>query len=203
VADWDADSPQLRQNLINVLRDARDGALRRDQPTVEDARRWQRDSMAGLDVPDEKYRGRFRGEPGLETTRVWIGDRDGLAPANVFAALATFERTLQRAVAVLDARHPPGHELDVDGLAAVIDLCAWAHAEWVRIHPFANGNGRTARVWANALLMRYGLPPFVRLRPRPDGGYGLAGAAAMDGDWRPTAAVFRRMLDEALTEGTP
>lgn len=158
--------------------------------------------MAGLDVPHEKYRGRFRGEPGLETTRVWIGGREGTAPADVVDALAAFERTLQRVVSVLDDRFVPGQELDADGLAAVIDLCAWAHAEWVRIHPFANGNGRTARIWANALLMRYGLPPAVRLRPRPDAGYALAGTAAMDGDWRPTAAVIRKMLDEVLTEGS-
>ena len=54
------------------------------------------------------------------------------------------------------------------------DLAGGAHAEWVRIHPFANGNGRTARLWANYLLVRYGLIPVVRLRPRPEGGYGWA-----------------------------
>ena len=170
MADWDADSPRLRRNLINVLRDARERALRRDQPSVDDARRWHRGMMTGLRVPDGKYRGRFRGERGLETTRVWIGAREGVGPAGVARALATFERMLQRAVAALDVRYPQGQELDVDGLAAVIDLSAWAHAEWVRMHPFANGNGRTARIWANAILMRYGLPPAVRLRPRPGGG---------------------------------
>ena len=199
MADWDANGPQVRENLVNVLRDVRERALRRDRLAFEDARRWHRDSMAGLDVPDEKYRGRFRGEPGLETTRVRVGDREGVAPADVSGALAAFEEILQRAVSVLDARYPTGRGLDGDGLAAVIDLCAWAHAEWIRIHPFANGNGRTARIWANALLMRYGLPPAVRLRPRPDGDYGLAGAAAMNGNWRLTAALFRRMLDEALS----
>lgn len=200
MADWDADSPRLRQNLIDALRDARDRAARREVPTVEDARRWQRDTMAGLTVPDKKYVGRFRGEPGVESTRVWVGAREGAPPKRVASELAAFERTLQRAVAALDARYPRGEALDVDGLAAVIDLCAWAHAEWVRIHPFANGNGRTARIWANALLMRYGLPPVIRLRPRLDGGYGDAGEAAMNGDWGPTAAVFRRMLAESLTE---
>ena len=138
--------------------------------------------MAGLKVPDKKYVGRFRGEPGLETTRVWVGGYEGAPPERVASELAAFEQTLQRAVAALDARYPRAEAIDTDGLAAVIDLCAWAHAEWVRIHPFANGNGRTARIWANALLMRYGLPPAIRLRPRPDGGYGDAGAAAMNGD---------------------
>jgi hypothetical protein len=89
---------------------------------------------------------------------VWIGSHEGMLPGEVARELAAFQHTLQRAVAALDARYPAGQELDGDGLAAVIDLCAWTHAEWVRIHPFGNGNGRTARIWANALLMRYGLP---------------------------------------------
>jgi hypothetical protein len=70
----------------------------------------------------------------------------------------------------------------------------------VRIHPFANGNGRTARLWANFLATRYGLPPFVRLRPRPDDGYADAGINAMKGDWKPTAIVFRRLLEHFAEE---
>ena len=95
----------------------------------------------------------------------------------------------------MDERYSADQELDADGVAAVTDLCAWAHSEWVRIHPFANGNGRTARMWANLLLMRYGLPPVVRLRPRADGEeYSTAGARAMYGDWKLTAIIFRKML---------
>jgi hypothetical protein len=48
--------------------------------------------------------------------------------------------------------------------------------------------------------MRYGLPPFIRLRPRPNSGYGAAGDKALQGDWIPTAAVFRRLLDGFLAE---
>ncbi len=65
---------------------------------------------------------------------------------------------------------------------------------------FANGNGRTARLWANFIAVRYGLPPFVRLRPRPDEGYSEAGIKAMQGDWEPTAIVFRRLLNRFLEE---
>jgi fido (protein-threonine AMPylation protein) len=100
----------------------------------------------------------------------------------------------------LDRALPIGKELNVDEHDAVIDLCAWAHAEWVRIHPFANGNGRTARLWANFVAMRYGLPPFVRLRPRPDDGYGEAGIKAIRGEWQATAMAFRRMLKRFLEE---
>jgi hypothetical protein len=46
--------------------------------------------------------------------------------------------------------------------------------------------------------MRYDLPPFVRLRPRPEDGYLAACAAAMVGQWHPTAQVFRKMYREAI-----
>ena len=82
-------------------------------------------------------------------------------------------------------------------VAAVIDVAAWAHSEWVRIHPFPNGNGRTARAWVNWIFTRYGVPPVVPLRPRPGDGYANACARAMNGDWQPTVEVFTAMLHEA------
>jgi len=129
---------------------------------------------------------------------VRVGVNRGVVSTQVADELKRFESTLQTLVAELNKLVPVGRELDADQLAAVIDLCAWAHAEWVRIHPFANGNGRTTRLWANSLAMRCGLPPFIRLRPRPSAGYGDAGAKAMKGDWKPTAIVFRRLLDDFL-----
>ena len=64
-----------------------------------------------------------------------------------------------------------------------------------------DGNGRTARLWANSLAVRYGLPQFIRLRPKPNAGYGDAGAKSMQGDWKPIAVVFRRLLSDFLAEG--
>lgn len=142
--------------------------------------------------------GKFRGEPGLENCEVAIGDDFGVPSGDVADELKAFERNLQGVVEELDGQIPPGHEINVDQLAAVIDLCAWAHSEWVRIHPFANGSGRTARLWSNYIAMRYGLPLFVRLRPRPDYPYELIATAAMKGDWQPTAQVFRQMYRDAL-----
>ena len=42
--------------------------------------------------------------------------------------------------------------------------------------------------------MRYELPPFIRLRPRPDDDYGTACEQAMTGNWEPTVRAFHRML---------
>jgi hypothetical protein len=194
--DWDADSPQLRRNLGKVLDAIERDAARRAVPRVATAKRWQAQMMDGLAVEKPEYAGRFRGEPGLERCGVHVNGVYGSAPWEVADELKVFESTLQRAVTALDARYPNADSLDDDGLSAVIELAAWAHAQWVRIHPFANGNGRTARAWANLIMMRYGLPPVVALRPRPGGGYASAGAAAMRGQWRPTVNVFRRMLKE-------
>jgi prophage maintenance system killer protein len=200
VPDWDEDSPQLRQNLTRILEEIADDSKQRKAPTVELARRWQMLFMHGLKPTSPQYVGKFRGEAGLEKTRVKIGANWGVPPARVAEELQRFQQKLQAAVAQLDKVLPVGGELDRDELAAITDICAWAHAEWVRIHPFANGNGRTARLWANFLAMRYGLPPFIRLRPRPDDGYADAGTRAMKGEWEATAIVFRRMLTRFLDE---
>lgn len=40
-----------------------------------------------------------------------------------------------------------------------LSLAAWTHAEFVRIHPFIDGNGRTARLLMNYQLMFHGFLP--------------------------------------------
>ena len=198
--NWDDDSPQLRRNLSKVLDEIVRAAQRREFPTLASAKHWQSLLMKSLAVPDERFVGAFRGEAGLENIQVRVGAHYGVDAAEVAEELAGFERKLHALIRELDAILPTGQEPDADQLAAVLDLCAWVHAEWVRIHPFANGNGRTTRLWANCIAMRYGLPPFIRLRPRPNYGYGDAGAKAMQGDWKPTAIVFRRLLDAFFDE---
>jgi len=198
VPDWDEESPTLRKNLAQVTQEISRTAKRRETPALQWVRRWHAMMMRGLEVPAPEYVGAFRGEPGVENIGVEIGGRRGVVSTEVVGELRRFESTLQALVVNLDSVVPVGHELNADELAAVLDLCAWAHAEWVRIHPFVNGNGRTARIWANSLAKRYGLPGFVRLRPRPDESYAQAGIKAMQGDWKPTAVLFRRKLDDFL-----
>ena len=155
----DEDSPQLRENLARVLEEIVQAAEQRETPTLEAARRWQIIVMQGLDVPDSRFVGAFRGEPGVENVQLRVRANYGVDSAKVAEELKRFEAKVQTLAAELDALLPIGQEPDADQLAAIVDLCAWSHAEWVRIHPFANGNGRTARLWANGLAMRYGLPP--------------------------------------------
>ncbi|HMB55030.1 MAG TPA: Fic family protein, partial [Thermoanaerobaculia bacterium] len=140
--------------------------------------------------------------PELIGYEVLVGSHQGAAARSVPAELVQFEASLQQAVRRLDAaivvEQPPADE---DELRSVLTLCALVHGEWVRIHPFANGNGRTARLWANWCALRYALPPFVRLRPRPAGDtYSHAAAESMQGEHRPMIGVFAAMLEDLLEE---
>ena len=42
-----------------------------------------------------------------------------------------------------------------------INVYAWAHLSFVRVHPFFDGNGRVARLIANLPLLRGGHPPLL------------------------------------------
>jgi fido (protein-threonine AMPylation protein) len=161
---------------------------------------WHREAHQGLHIPVPYYAGEIRDAdprfPCLIGYEVRVGAAPGVPSADVPAELDFFEQAMQRATASLDSAFPRDYVLtDVDELREVLTLCAIAHGEWVRIHPFANGNGRTARLWANWCALRYGLPPFVRLRPRPaHPGYGQAAAASMRGNHEPMENVFVDML---------
>lgn len=196
--NWDEESAELRGNLERVLGMVRDAARRRERPGMELVRSWHAETMRGLEVPFEGVVGRFRGEPGLEECGVRIGRFEGVPPWDVAAALEALTRKLRAAVARLDELVPRGEVPGVDQVEAILDLCAWMHGEWVRIHPFGNGNGRTTRLWVHFLAMRYGLPPFLRVRPRPGGPYGYAAEQAMLGNRQPTRMFFRELLREAL-----
>ncbi len=194
MADWDADGPQLQANLERVLEDVAQWADQRDRITAATIRRWHRQTMAGLAVPDPPFVGHFRGEPGLEGEPVYIGSQRGTKAELVAGEVDAFVKRLQAIARRLDELVPSGDALNRDGLEAVVELAAWTHSEWVRIHPFSNGNGRTARILSNAVLMRYGLPPVLRLRPRPPSPYGLAGTEGMAGHAKPMEALLRRLL---------
>jgi Fic family protein len=197
--DWDQDSPELRKNLRIVLLGIREDAQQRQPLTLDTIRDWHRSAMLGLTVPQKKWLGHFRGETGLKRLEVSIGKHSGTPADKVATELDELLNRLSRILTRMDTAIAPSADLTADQLEAVLQVTAWAHSEWVRIHPFANGNGRTARLLANAIALRYGLPPFIRLRPRPNHGYNNAAEASMRGDHRPLALAFRRMLNTVLS----
>lgn len=195
----------IEVNVRRVLTKIARGSGRREEPTVAQARQWHRDLYDGIPRPFDYYAGEVRdGDPRFPELigyEVHVGGIVGTPSALVPAALVRFEESAQAAVARLDAAIRPGtapHALSTVQLHGVLMLCAVLHGEWVRIHPFANGNGRTARMWANWAALRYGLPPFITTKPRPNQPYAAAAMASMRGDHRVMLAVFARMLSACL-----
>jgi Fic family protein len=194
VTDWDEDGPRLRANLAAVFEEIERWADKREKISAATIKRWHRQTMRGLDVPAPKFVGRFRGERGLEAEPVYVGAYQGTQASRVVAEVDALIQRLQAVLDALDTLLPLGKELDEDALEAVVKVAAWTHSEWVRIHPFSNGNGRIARTLTNAILLRYGLPPVLRLRPRPPAPYSYAAAKGMEGDPATMEALLMRLL---------
>lgn len=75
-----------------------------------------------------------------------------------------------------------------------------AHFRLVAIHPFSDGNGRTARLLMNLLLLRGGYPP-VAVRPEDRKTYlDTLEHASMQGDLRPFQILMHQRLDATLIE---
>ena len=219
--DWandpPADSARIGANCGLLLTDLAAAAAQRALPTLDDACGWHRRIYDGCAVPAAGYVGNFRGDPahpGLGDYEVGIGamlpdglpEKVGMWAADVAGALAGFTAGVHAALGVLDAAIPVGSRpATVDELHEVVTLTAEVHGEWIRVHPFAIGNGRTARVWAAFLALRYGLPVFVALKPRPgDVAYARAAMRSMgrppdfDGDHGEAVAVFAHLLTLSL-----
>ncbi len=200
--DWDANSPELLRNLLEVGRKVAVAAIARDSLSSEVIRAWQNDIMQGLEPAQGEPFGAFRGEPGLEIYDVEIDRHSGTRTELVHAELAEFDHTLAQQLEELDRSIRRGHfaeDCTADNINAVIILCAWAHGEWVRIHPFPNGNGRSARILVNGIALRYGLPAFMRMRPRPGPEYVWAAIQAMQRNWEAAIPLFQRMYRAALS----
>lgn len=63
-----------------------------------------------------------------------------------------------------------------------IDLAAWTHAEFVKIHPFPDGNGRTSRLLMNYQLMSAGFLPVSIPKERRLEYFNTLEAYACEGD---------------------
>ncbi len=186
-------------------------ATKRAIPGIALAHRWHGAIFRGVDVPSPSFLGNPRDSdprhPDLIGYEVAVGAKQGLPAAQVPAALTDFQTAIRTAVKAYDESFAVGAESsNSEDILAIVELAAVTHGEWVRIHPYANGNGRVARLWANWVALRYGLPPFIRVKPRPEGViYARAAAASMGspprftGDHGPTIAAFVDLLHSAPT----
>ncbi len=205
---------QIQTNLDRLLPDIRTSGERRDPVSLNLVKDWHTRMLDGIPVAEPAVAGGFRGSGPprgtLRTCSVIVGRTrlPGAAAGQVRARTREFARELTQRVAVLDGHVAPKTPAGDEQEGVVLELLAWAHGEWIRIHPFANGNGRTARAWVLWGSVRYGLPVFLTLRPRPRGGvrgsdrltpYEQAATASMSGRHQRTQLLFTDMLAEHRT----
>jgi fido (protein-threonine AMPylation protein) len=218
---WQEDDPKnlslIQSNAAQLITELQAAAAERILPTAEELCRWHARLYAGCDVPVAGYVGHFRGDPTVKELidyEVGLGVRlkDGnLEKMGVWARKAGEEMHavlagLHAVFAELDARLPVGKRpTTADQILEVVSFAALAHGEFLRVHPFANGNGRIARLLVAFICLRYGLPMFLHVKPRPESDDYIR--ASRDSMGRPpdflgnhtmTTAVFAHLLADEL-----
>lgn len=81
-----------------------------------------------------------------------------------------------------------------------IELAAWTHAEFVRIHPFTDGNGRTSRMIMNYQLMLQGFLPVSIAKENRLEYFDALEAYAVNGDLTPFAEMIAALEEQRLEE---
>ena len=81
-----------------------------------------------------------------------------------------------------------------------IELAAWSHAEFVRIHPFVDGNGRTARLIMNYQLMSQGFLPVSVAKEDRLSYYNALEGFAVNSDLSPFAEFVADLEEKRLDE---
>lgn len=137
----------------------------------------------GIVPPSPAYVGRFRGDTHTDLLDYEnnVGGIPGIRSYLVFGEVERLIRWLRDQVEEIDALEVTQLEKDM----RVLEVAAEMHGEWVKIHPFVNGNGRTARLWVLWLCARFGIPALLKVRPRPAKPYGTASYSSMTGDHGP------------------
>ena len=143
----------------------------------------------GLTIGNKSLKEHFEAinhKAGIEYLETFIGKKQNLDESfikklhsfilkNIDDSQAGVYRTT--AVRILGAVHIPPNPLKIPALIQeflawyyehhysipVPELAAYVHYKFVCIHPFIDGNGRTARLLMNLVLMQHGYPPAVIL----------------------------------------
>ncbi|HQT44692.1 MAG TPA: Fic family protein, partial [Candidatus Micrarchaeota archaeon] len=109
----------------------------RKQPTAAFLRKLQYEVTKNTPC---RIQGRFRDSEVKISGSNWLPPKPGQVPAFIESMLKEFKSGRKL--------HP-------------IERAAWVHNKVAQIHPFTDGNGRTARLIMNWILMRNSFPPIV------------------------------------------
>lgn len=81
-----------------------------------------------------------------------------------------------------------------------VGLAAWTHAEFVKIHPYVDGNGRTARMIMNYQLMANGFLPVSIAKESRLEYFEVLEAYAVNGELQPFTEMIVSLEEQQLDE---
>lgn len=79
-----------------------------------------------------------------------------------------------------------------------IELAAWTHAEFVKIHPFRDGNGRTSRLIMNYQLLSEGFPAISVAKEDRLEYFKALDVYAVEGSLQPFADLVAGLVDRQM-----
>lgn len=121
--------------------------------------------------------GRFRHEPVFIRGARFVPPN----PAKVYSLMEEFEKWLKENAKIY-----------------VVERAALAHFKLVSIHPFFDGNGRTARLLMNLILMQNGYPPAIILAKERKNYFSLLEEGNLKGNIAPFINFIGEVVDQAL-----
>ena len=202
-----ADSMTIANNIATLDATIASSKGSRERFTLDIPRSWHTEIHRDCrHIPIPSYVGNYRGsdDPFLREYGVRFGPFLGSPPELVQDALDAFAKSLETALSRLDGTMPSPTEATPSRINSAIECVARHYADWLKIHPFADGNGRTARILANWILARYWQPIVLPGRPPVDRA-GLIAAttpALALSDYRPLTRYLRTRLVQARRTST-
>ncbi|MFI5161651.1 MAG: Fic family protein [Sphingobacteriales bacterium] len=100
-----------------------------------------------LDIHKIAFGGLYEWAGRWRTTDVTVGQLEPPKPTNILQLLYQFIDNLNYKIAGANTFQDKA------------DVLVYAHYEFIRIHPFNNGNGRTGRMLMNIIALKFGFKP--------------------------------------------
>lgn len=98
--------------------------------------------------------GKLRNQIGMRST---FGAYPAVAPEEVRTQVVKLFNDIRRSVESVN-EHLKTNSMNAGTRSYVVKTSAYFHAEFVRIHPFADGNGRLARLLQDWFLLLFNIP---------------------------------------------
>lgn len=90
------------------------------------------------------------------------------------------------------------YRMEHDSFHNPIEKAAWIHAEFVKIHPFQDGNGRTARLIMNYTLLENGYPPTSIKKDNVQAYFQSLETYAMKNNLKPFTELLQKNMEKEL-----